>query len=392
MYYYSVTKIYKMKNSLSVKTILRNDKIKKDGTCPLYYSIILNSKQLRLPVGISLNPKSWDNNSNYPKGNGLGILKQKLLKQEQEIRNYALQLEIADELNLSRLREFYNGIVEKDFYHYFDEVCKKKFLHLKEGTKYHYKLLKKQLQEFAPNLTLSDITHKFCKDFFYYLEVTKEVGESGRATRRKNLIAIFEELIKLEIVSKNPWKAIPKPKEKERDEFLTDKEIQRFKKVNLSYGSKTNTLELTRDLFLFSCYCGLRFSDVLNLKKDSINDNSINIKIRKTGKKMRIPLYHENNGILDKYLDKSNSDFVFPKISNAAVNRNLKIIARKARIDKRVSFHTARHTFGSTLARNGIQPFYIMKLMGHGDVRMTNRYVNTDDKILNSVMQQVSFC
>lgn len=381
-----------MKNSYSVKTILRLDKKKKDGTCPLNYRIILNGKLVRLSVGVSLKTVEWDKENDCPKGKKLVRLKDKLEKREREFKDFMLDCELAEKpLNLTVVKDFYKGEGKKDFYIHFDEFCKRKFKTIRPGTQYHYLLLRKQLKEFQSDLYLSDIDYKFLTQFFYHLSEIKGVGESGIATRRKTLVCAFEEFVRLDLIKKNPCKEIKRPKEKVRDEFLTVVELKEFSKVYLNFGGMARGLNLTKDLFLFSCYTGLRYSDVLNLKKDQIRKDRIEIVMQKTDKKIEIPLNKKAKEILKRFKGCKIGEQVFPFRSNVSVNRDLKIIARRAKINKRVSFHTARHTFGSTLASNNVQPFYIMKLMGHADIRMTSRYVNSDSTMLDNVMGAVNF-
>jgi integrase len=192
-------------------------------------------------------------------------------------------------------------------------------------------------------------------------------------------------------MKENPCKEIPRPKENERDEFLSLSELKKISELNLNIGSMAEGLNLTRDLFLFSCYTGLRYSDVINLQKDEVKKDRIEIVMQKTSKKVEIPLNKKAKEILRRFKGRKFSEQVFPFRSNVSVNRDLKFIARRAKINKRVSFHTGRHTFGSTLAENDVQPFYIMKMMGHSDVRMTNRYVNSDSRIITKAMNKVNF-
>lgn len=380
-----------MKNSYSVKTILRKDKKKKDGTCPLNYRIILNGKLLRLPVGVSLRATEWDKENGCPKGKNLVRLKQKLGKREAEFKDFMLDCELAEKpLNLTVVKEFYKGGGKNDFYVHFDEFCKRKFKTIKPGTQYHYLLLRKQLKKFQSDLYIKDIDYKFLINFFDHLS-EKAVGESGIATRRKTLVCVLEEFVKLKLIQDNPCKEIPRPKENERDEFLSLSELKIFSEVNLNIGSMADGLNLTRDLFLFSCYTGLRYSDVINLKKDEVKKNRIEIVMQKTNKKIEIPLNKKAKEILRRFKGRKFAEQVFPFRSNVSVNRDLKFIARRAKVYKRISFHTGRHTFGSTLAKNNVQPFYIMKLMGHTDVRMTNRYVNSDSEMITNAMNRVNF-
>lgn len=382
-----------MRNSYSVKTILRTDKKKQDGTCPLNYRIIINGKLLRLPVGKSLKINEWDKDNDCPKGKNLKKLKDNLEKREMDFKNFMLDCELGDKpLNITTVKEFYRTSGDKkDFYDYFDEFCKRKFKTIKPGTQYHYLLLRKQLKEYQPNLYLKDIDYRFLTNFFFYLSEVKGVGESGIATRRKTLVCALEEFIKLKLIKENPCKEIPKPKENERDEFLSISELKEFSQVDLNFGAMAKGLNITRDLFLFSCYTGLRYSDVIELKKDDVQKNKIEVVMQKTNKKVEIPLNTKAKEILGRYKSRKIGERVFPFRCNVSVNRDLKFIARRAKINKRVSFHTGRHTFGSTLANSNVQPFYIMKMMGHADVRMTNRYVNSTSQMITDAMKSVNF-
>lgn len=382
-----------MKNSYSVKTILRTDKKKKDGTCPLNYRIILNGKLLRLPVGKSLKANEWDKDNDCPKGKKLKKLKENLEKREMDFKNFMLDCELGDKpLNLNVVKEFYRTSGDKrDFYDYFDEFCKRKFKTIKPGTQYHYLLLRKQLKEYQPKLYLNDIDYRFLTNFFFYLSEVKGVGVSGIGTRRKTLVCALEEFIKLKLIKENPCKEIPRPKERERDESLSISELKTLTNVDLDISSLGYGLNLTRDLFLFSCYTGLRYSDVINLKKESIQKEKIEVVMQKTSKKVEIPLTSKAKEILKRYKSRKIREQVFPFRCNVSVNRDLKFIARRAKINKRVSFHTGRHTFGSALADSGVQPFYIMKVMGHADVRMTNRYVNPNSQMISDAIQRVNF-
>jgi len=380
-----------MKTNRSVKTVLRTDKVKMNGECPLHYQIIFNSNIIRFPVGVSLKSKDWDGRKSYPKGNVL--LSKKLERKEQEFKNFIDDNDLHNiTVTKSMLKEFYNGKdAKEDFYYYFDKYTKKKFYTISKGTKNHYLLLKKQLEEYNPSFYLKELDYNFFDDFFFYLRHVKKIGESGLAMRRKNFVTVLEEFVKLGLINKNYCKETPKFKEKMKTVFLTKAEIIKMNEVDLEIEKKAYGLNLTRDLFLFSCYTGLRYSDVMNLTSIRIKDGRIIIEIQKTKREIMIPICNEALTILKKYNYKKKTGLIFPDRCNVSVNRDLKDIAEIAEINKWITFHVGRHTFGSTLAVEGIQPFYIMKLMGHADVRMTTRYVNTDNDILEDAMKTVNF-
>lgn len=384
-------KFYKMKTARTVKTILRTDKKKTNGECPLYFRVIFNSELLKLPVGISLKQKDWDSKRSYPKGNAL--LSKKLEKKEQAIKDFIDDCDLHGKVvTKSLIKEFYNGRDgKKDFYYHFDRFTEKKFYEISEGTQKHYLLLRKQLKEYKPNLLLIEMDVPFLEDFFHHLRHKRKIGNSGIAMRRKNLMTVLRAFIKSKLIKENPCEEIPIIKEKEKTVFLTTTEVDKIKNVNLEIGSLARGLNLTRDKFLFSCYTGLRYSDVENLMVKEIKGNCVVKSTQKTNKEVNIPLIEEAIQILKKYDYKRKFGLVFPRRCNVSVNRDLKFICTRAKIKKNVSFHVARHTFGSTLANEGVQPFYIMKLMGHTDVNMTKRYVNSDNEMLQNVMKNVNF-
>lgn len=385
-----------MKNYFSVKTILRRDKKRADGTYPLYYLIIFNSTNLKVPSKHYLTLNEWDFDNHCPKGIGNSILKMKLQSEEKNIYNNLIEIELSGKpLTRETIKEkILKNTVRKDFYDYFDEYCDKKFRLIEEGTQYHYVLLKKQLKEYKGKIELNEITVKFIDDFLHYLATEKKIGVSGINTRRKCLSAVLNKFVIDGLIKDNPCKHVKIAKEKAKNVFLTAKEIQKVKDADLSLGNLTDGLNLTRELFLFSCYTGLRYSDVINLKKENIVDfKKVVIEMKKTKRIVEVPLNQWALKILIKngIRLKKPKDFVFKSRENVSVNRDLKIIARISNINKNLTFHVARHSFGSVLANNRVQPFYIMKLMGHKDVRMTERYVNSDEDILTNAMKSVKF-
>lgn len=387
-----------MRLSYSVKTKIRLDKMKIDNTYPLYHQVIFNSEVLKISIpNASLRRNEWNEskqeaNRKFPDYKNLNYV---LRTERSKIEKFLYDCRI-NELQVTKrlLKEFYHGKdkAKKNFYQYFDQFYARKATEVRKGTLAHYKLLRKQLFEYRPDLFIDEIDYSFLDDFFHYLKTDKAIGASGIAMRRKNLVTAFGYFKKKGFVKTNPAKDFKKPKENIREEFLTPKELSRVRELNLDLGSRAEGYNLSRDIFLFACYTGFRFGDVMKLKTKHIKKNRIEKKMEKTNNLVKVPLVDESKELIMKYANRKDTlQNIFPHRSNVSVNRDLKDIARWAKIDKRVSHHTGRHTFGSILAMKGVQSFYIMKLMGHKDVRMTEKYVNTNDSILSEVIDSVSF-
>ena len=131
--------------------------------------------------------------------------------------------------------------------------------------------------------------------------------------------------------------------------YLTQKEIESIinKKITIK------RLEQIRDIFIFSCFCGLAYIDVKNLRKENIRisfDDKLWLigKREKTGVSFTIPLLDIPQKILNKYEGALSDDRVLPFPSNQKVNAYLKEIGSLCGIDKELSFHTARYSYFST--------------------------------------------
>ena len=133
-------------------------------------------------------------------------------------------------------------------------------------------------------------------------------------------------------------------------------------------------LQLIKDLFVFSCYTGLPYRELMNLKQSNIVkgfDGNLWIKMKreKTSKELSIPLLPKALEILEQY---SNDGLVFPRISNQKYNSYLKEIADLVGIEKRLTTHMARRTFASTvLLYNDVPMEIVSELLGHSNMKIT---------------------
>lgn len=159
-----------------------------------------------------------------------------------------------------------------------------------DGTKEHYKLLKRRLISFKPRLTLNEIDSRFIDDFVYYLKVDLKTGNSGINSRIRDLNCVLKKLQNEKKISDNPCINYKKFEEKSGFIFLNPNELKRFITADLNIGNMKKSLEHTRNLFLFSCYTGLRDCDIKTLRKKEIIENKKIVKRQlKTKKTVEIP-------------------------------------------------------------------------------------------------------
>lgn len=165
-------------------------------------------------------------------------------------------------------------------------------------------------------------------------------------------------------------------------DYLTEEELSKL--------VKTECDDTVKRAFIFACFTGLRISDIYNLSwNDIINDTQgnkvLNITMRKVDEEVYIPLNKKALSWLPVRLDKDDKVFRLP--GRRAVWNKLHDWAERAGIqNKRVSFHTSRHTFATLLLTHGADLYTTSKLLGHKDIKTTQVYADIVDKKKNSVI------
>lgn len=199
--------------------------------------------------------------------------------------------------------------------------------------------------------------------------------------RFKKLMRLAEDLVWIE---KNLTKRFKLRFDQVDMIYLSQEELQKIKNQKF----KRDTHKINRDIFLFCCYTGLPYGDVKDLKKKHIQigvDGKTLIYTRriKTNKMLRIPLLEEAERILEKYQDHPkvhSSDILFRVHSNQKTNQYLREVTKAVKINKELSFHSARHTFATTvILANGVPIETLSKLLGHTKLSTTQIYAMVVD-------------
>ena len=180
-----------------------------------------------------------------------------------------------------------------------------------------------------------------------------------------------------------------------RHTHLSPEELHKLEEVQLT--EKFAKLQKPKDAFLFCCYAGLRYSDFINLTAANIvelhQETWLIYKSVKTGIDVRLPLYllFEGKGlrVLENYKDDLNGFFKLKDNSN--VNKDLNALAKLAEIDKRISFHTARHTNATLLIYSGANITTVQKLLGHKSVKTTQVYANIMDMTIVHDLEKAAY-
>ncbi|HWY10777.1 MAG TPA: site-specific integrase [Bacteroidia bacterium] len=252
-----------------------------------------------------------------------------------------------------------------------------------------------------PDIKFEELTYTFVDAFLNWLR-KKKLAINTIHKQHKNLKKYIEIAIKKGYYDQaNPCKEIKVKSEQKKRDVLTIDEIKKIKDLDLSKYDKN--ISIVRDMFLFSCFTGLRISDTTNLKTEYVKKGTEGYELDfitiKVNKRAEIPLYSlfkktkskrsDPEVILEKYYDKKN-DFVFPKLTEPFINRNIKLVTELAKIPIKVTFHTARHSFGTYMATKIPLP-QLLYLMQHSDIKTTMMYVNTSQELVKQGLLKVDW-
>lgn len=252
----------------------------------------------------------------------------------------------------------------------------------KESTKNNLYSTLSLLQEFSPDVSFSEISYTYLKDFESFL-IKKGHAINTIAKHLRHLRTLVNEAVRQDLITSeaNPFRKYQIRTVASKHVFLLPAELQKLE--NLSLPERHKHLQHTLDAFLFCCYTGLRYSDFTHLSADNlIKPDKRNIwivfKSIKTSIEIQIPLYLLFQGkaisILHKYSKDPN--IFFNLKPNSSVNKELIKIGELAKISKHFSFHTARHTNASLLIYEGVPITTVQKLLGHQSVKTTEGYSN----------------
>jgi len=165
--------------------------------------------------------------------------------------------------------------------------------------------------------------------------------------------------------------------------YLTANELKGI----IEYTTRIERLQIVRDLFIFSCYTGIAYCDMVALTMDNLIkgiDGRVWIcsKRLKTKNVFKLPLLGPAGDIIEKYKEhpRREAGRLLPKLSNQKLNSYLKEIADSCTISKHLTFHMARHTFATTvMLSNGVPLETVSKVLGHTDLSTTQIYARILD-------------
>ncbi len=391
-----------MKSTFKILFYLKRDKAKSDGSIPIFGRITIDGQASRFNTKYSIQPEYWDTKSSTVIGKTKEALEINSVLEAIKTSVYNVYHELLtreNNVNAERVKNIFLGLEIKHqtvlelFQRHNDDIEKLVGITKSRETHQKYEVARKRMADFikeyynVSDISLKEVNHMFLHNFEIYLITTCKCKENTTA----KFLQRFRTIILM--AKNNGWIHIDpfanyKIRFKKTDRgYLTQDEINIIMRKKFA----SERLERVRDIFIFSCFTGLAYIDVKNLRQSNIRtsfDDGLWImgKREKTGVNFNVPLLEVAKEIVEKYSGQLPDDKVLPVMSNQKMNEYLKEIGEVCGIGKDLTFHLARHTFATLTLTKGVSIESVSKMLGHTNIKTTQIYARiTDVKVSNDM-------
>lgn len=402
----------------TVAVILYKSKLLANGEHPLMVRISKDRTRKYISLGISCKLQDWDTKTNLPKkghpqkdkidsiiSKVINMYKEKIIDFKHEGKDYTPDVLITETNRKSGRTTVFK---------YFDQRIKNLIESNKIGNSKVYQDTYNQIRSFNndKDFTFSQLDYTYLKKLETHLR-SKDLAENGISVRFRTIRALFnsaidEELVKKEIYPFTKFKISERFNNKTQKRAITKEEIKKIQELKLD--DKLAAFE-AQQYFLFMYYGqGINFVDIAHLKWSNLIDGRIYYKRAKTGNELSFKLPVPALAIIEALKSKTPSldnTYIFPILNEVnhktpvqksnrihkvltRVNKELKEIAKQAKIDAHLTSYVARHTFATVLKRSGVSTAIISESMGHQTEAITQTYLKSfENSIIDDAMENL---
>lgn len=400
-----------IRQTISVKFFARKDRAREDGTVPVFMRVGIAEKRLNVITKVYVKPAEWSVSACKVKTNNEEARKINKILDGFKLRAFDYQRELMSEgkdLTIENFKAKWYGtsaepakmlmdvfkehnaqmkaLIGREFSPLTLERYETSLRHTLEFMKWKYQI---------EDIDVKKLNYEFISNYEFWLKSQRKCDHNTTVKYLSNFKKIVHICIKHGWLDKDPFAGFKMTKREVERPFLVDEELNRIIAVDF----KMPRLRQVRDIFIFCCYTGLAYADVKKLTREEITtgidgEKWIWTSRQKTDTTTRVPLLKRAQEILDRYKDDPqcvNNGRLLPVLSNQKMNHYLKEISDAATITKKMTFHTARHTFATTVTlSNGVPIETVSKMLGHRNLKTTQHYAKILDLKVSEDMMNLS--
>jgi site-specific recombinase XerD len=405
-----------LRKTISVKFYTRKARVTEGGVAPVVMRIFMGREKFETATKIFVKPDEW----RHEKVKGTNEEARRVNKciEGFKLKAFDLQRELMNEgkeITLDNIKAKWFGIslerprmlmevftqhnkqmkelVNKEFSPLTLERYETSFRHTQSFLRWKYKV---------DDIDIKNLNYELIADYEFWLKTERNCDHNTTVKYLSNFKKIVHICIKNGWLTRDPFVGFKMTKREVERPFLVEEELNRI--INKTFLAPR--IGQVRDIFVFCCYTGLAYADVEKLTRQEVTtgidgEKWIWTSRQKTDTTTRVPLLPPALEILERYKDHPqclNQGRLLPVLSNQKMNTYLKEIADACEITKKMTFHTARHTFATTVTlTNGVPIETVSKMLGHRNLKTTQHYakildrkVSEDMKVLRAKFSQSS--
>lgn len=400
-----------MRSTFKILFYINRQKIKADGNTTILCRITIDGKSTAITTGEECNPSEWNTKqgltTNRQTNQRINEFRELIEKTYRDIltRDGVVSVELIK----NRLQGIATNpttlltMSKVELQAVKESVGKSRA----EGTYLNLYYSDRNLREFIENkgvqdISIATITESLFEEYRFFLK------KSGLKASTVNtnlcwLSRLMFRAVSRRIIRCNPFENAKYEKEEQKIRFLQKSDVMKLMAMRMN----DKETELARQMFIFSCFTGLAISDMENLENKHIQtaaDGQMYIRKerQKTKVEFIVPLHpiaesiirhcmeeQEENGEQQAVKGKGDSLILPHECSRSVINDRLSIVGKACGIKERLSFHMARHTFGTMTLNAGIPIESIAKMMGHASISSTQIYAQVTDKKISEDMDRL---
>ncbi|MEE1885017.1 site-specific integrase [Pedobacter flavus] len=397
------------KSTFKLLFYLKKNELKKNGNAPIMARITIDGTPKTFGTKLEIDPNNWDLIHGRVQGKSAQALSinkkldnirgridkiyEDMLKHEgfataQKVKLSFLGVGVLDDAILKVFNdqnEDFKKLVEKEersqsTYNKYITVYNHLTTFIKE--RYH-----------RDDMAFRELTSDFIREFDFYLRYDLQSSHNTVWVYTMPVLALVELAIKKGLIRDNPFQDYEINMEETDRGYILKEDVEKLMMCVPSH----QRYELVKDLFIFSCFTGLAYADIKKLTRNNIQSffdshQWIISRRKKSDIASNVRLMEIPKRIIEKYQGTTRNEFIFPVPTNATCNTHIGKLVEKAEIitEQKVTFHTARHTFGTMFLTEGVPLESLSKMMGHKNISTTQIYAKITSQKISKDMDLVT--
>lgn len=389
-----------VRQTISVKFYARTSRPNPEGHAPVYMRIQIKTRRFEVLTKIYVKPEEWSSQNGKLKTNSVESRRVNKVLDGFKLKAFDYQRELMDEgkeVTFENMKAKWYGtsaipekmlmevfqehndkmkaLINKEFSPLTFERYETSFRHTQEYMRWKYQI---------DDIDVKKLNYEFIENYEFWLKSVRNCDHNTTVKYLSNFKKIVHICMKNGWIDRDPFVGFKMTKREVERPFLVEEELVRI----IEHHFVMPRMRQVRDIFIFCCYTGLAYADVQKLTREEITtgidgEKWIWTSRQKTDTTTRVPLLPRALVILDRYKEDPqclNKGRLLPVLSNQKMNGYLKEIADQCAITKKMTFHTARHTFATTVTlSNGVPIETVSKMLGHRNLKTTQHYAKILD-------------